>query len=159
MLQIQKDEKIKSIGLVKLNLAEFVSTSDKPDLAQSLGSKKRKMLWEKCYDKEASITFELNATPIAGSAAGDGETMTMISDAMSIDSGPDSEFDFGDMDENKSRGGSVVKKPRKASVRRIKAADPDRPPLPIGKAIPGTTNFDPSKIIKSKPLLPIIKQV
>ncbi len=57
---------------------------------------------ENCPDKEATVEFSLKST-LVSSNVGDGETMSMMSDVMSMDSGPESEYDFGDFDDTKSK--------------------------------------------------------
>ena len=52
---------------------------------------------QKCPDKNANVQFTLRSVLVSANANGT-ETISMASAAMSVDSGPESEFDFGDMD-------------------------------------------------------------
>lgn len=52
---------------------------------------------EKCPDKNAKVDFTVRSVLVSSSVNGT-ETISMASEAMSVDSGPESEFDFGDMD-------------------------------------------------------------
>ena len=48
---------------------------------------------EKCPDEFAVVEFTVYSLQVSASASGS-ETMSLVSDAMSVDSGPESEFDF-----------------------------------------------------------------
>lgn len=71
---------------------------------------------EKCPDKEATLEFDIKSTLINQTSGS--ETMSMMSgvcgaDVMSIDSGPESEFRFQDIDkqeESKEQAKIKVKK-------------------------------------------------
>lgn len=52
---------------------------------------------DKCPDATACIDFSLKCTLISENISGQ-ETISMMSDVLSNDSGPESEFDFNDMD-------------------------------------------------------------
>lgn len=52
---------------------------------------------QKCPDKNANVQFTLRSVLVSANANGT-ETVSMASAAMSVDSGPESEFDFGEMD-------------------------------------------------------------
>ena len=52
---------------------------------------------QKCPDKNANVQFTLRSVLVSANANGT-ETISMASAAMSVDSGPESEFDFGEMD-------------------------------------------------------------
>ena len=52
---------------------------------------------QKCPDKNAKVEFTVRSVLVSASLNGT-ETISMASEAMSVDSGPESEFDFGDMD-------------------------------------------------------------
>jgi hypothetical protein len=73
------------VGVVKLNLLEFLE-----------GTAKRKVALEKCPDKQACIEFSLKTTLI-NNMGGGSETQSMMSCDVSVDSGPESEYDFGDL--------------------------------------------------------------
>ena len=71
--------------------------------------------------------------------AGGGDTLSMMSDALSCDSGVDSEFDIEDFEEeSKNPGAGGLRRGRKpAAVIRTQiknSNDPTKPPLMIGKA-------------------------
>lgn len=87
-MQIKKDEKTKSVGIVKLNLIEFIdgSVNHKMGVRQSLKL-------EKCPDEHAVVDFTVKSIQVTAAATGS-ETMSLVSDALSVDSGPESEFDF-----------------------------------------------------------------
>jgi len=55
---------------------------------------------EKCPDKNAFVEFTIVTANASGS-----ETISMASEAMSVDSGPESEFDFGDMESGAAKKG------------------------------------------------------
>ena len=112
IVQIKKEDKTKSVGIVKVNLVDFIE-------ATSAGAEKigvvQKLKLEKCPDQNANIQFTVRSVLVSSGATGS-ETMSMGSDAISVDSGPESEFDFGDFDGDKGtaraqrgrRGQSVV---------------------------------------------------
>ena len=53
---------------------------------------------QKCPDKNALVEFTVRSVLVSATANGT-ETISMASEAMSVDSGPESEFDFGDMND------------------------------------------------------------
>ena len=59
MVSLKKDDKEKNVGVVKLNLVEYLD-----------GCSQRKMVFEKCPDKEANITFTMKATLINNMGGG-----------------------------------------------------------------------------------------
>ena len=76
---------------MNINLASYLT-----DSIQRL-----KLPIEKCPDKEATLEFDIKSTLINQTSGS--ETMSMMSgvqgaDVMSIDSGPESEFRFQDID-------------------------------------------------------------
>ena len=52
---------------------------------------------QKCPDKNAKVDFTVRSVLVSSNANGT-ETISMASEAMSVDSGPESEFDFGDLE-------------------------------------------------------------
>jgi hypothetical protein len=48
---------------------------------------------EKCVDEHAIVEFTVRSISVSNATTGS-ETMSMVSDALSVDSGPESEFDF-----------------------------------------------------------------
>lgn len=115
---------------------------------------------EKCPDKEAYIEFTVKST-LVKEQIGSGETLSMMSDVVSVDSGPESEYDFNDLEDGKDgegRGASGLRKKLsgnlsgrkpapnvlKANIKKIQ--DPTKPPLQLGKM--GTiTDLDADQII------------
>ena len=87
MVQLRKDDKTKNVGVVKLNLVDYIERTSQG---------RQKVLLDKCPDKQASIQFTMKATLI-NSASGS-ETASMMSCDMSIDSGPESEYNFDDFE-------------------------------------------------------------
>lgn len=87
---MKKDDTEKKIGVVKINLADYID--------KSAGQIKRKVLLEKCPDKTAYIEFTLKSTPLS---SGNGtDTVSMMSYDVSVDSGPEEEYNFEDLDKN-----------------------------------------------------------
>lgn len=75
-------------------------------------SEVKKISLEKCPDKDAFIQFTMKSTLIK-EQIGSGDTLSMMSDVVSVDSGPESEYDFNDLEEGKEgegRGGSALRK-------------------------------------------------
>lgn len=67
----------------------------------------------KCPDKNATIEFILKSTLVSANVTG-AETLSMMSDALSNDSGPDSDFEFDDfLKEDKNDGKSALAAIRK----------------------------------------------
>lgn len=89
VVKMQKGEKQYSVGMVSLNLATF------------LGKEKQRVKApiEKCPDAGATLEFSVSNTLI--NVTSGSETMSSMQGAqvMSIDSGPDSEFKFTDVDD------------------------------------------------------------
>lgn len=93
VLKIQKGEKSRSVGQITLNLSNFTESSPIT-----------KFCIEKCPDKNAYLEMAVKSKLINTVTAS--ETMSMMSgfdnlDNMSIDSTPDSEYNFNDMEETK----------------------------------------------------------
>ena len=74
-------------------MAEFVESSDQPTKNQV----RQTVKLEKCPDQNATVTFTIGSVLVSANASGT-ETVSMASGAMSVDSGPESEFDFGDLE-------------------------------------------------------------
>ena len=85
IVALKKEDKEKNVGVVKLNLLEFLD-----------GSSKRKVPLEKCPDKQACVEFSMKTTLINNMGTSS-ETQSMMSCDVSVDSGPESEYDFGDL--------------------------------------------------------------
>lgn len=75
-MSLKKDEKEKNVGVVKINLVEFLD-----------GSFQRTIVLEKCPDKMATIKFTLKSTLI-NNMGGGSETQSMVSCDMSVDDEP-----------------------------------------------------------------------
>ncbi len=67
------------------------------------------MLFEKCPDKEAKIEFQVKCTLVSDSLSNN-DALSQISDAMSIDSGPESEFEFNDFEKNEESKSGIRKR-------------------------------------------------
>lgn len=88
-MSLKKDDKEKNVGVVKINLVEYLD-----------GSHSRTIVLDKCPDKEAHIKFTLKSTLI-NNMGGGSETQSMISCDMSLDDEPQSEYDFGELNQPK----------------------------------------------------------
>eukprot|EP00347_Sterkiella_histriomuscorum_P004482 403360298 len=142
-IQFQKGEASKSVGRVKINLGEAV------DVPEPI--RKRVAIDKFKYD--GFIEFQIKCTP-AYIPGGDG--VSCISDALSCDSGVDSEFDIEDFEEESKNPGGLRKGRKPATVIRTQiknSSDPTKPPLMIGKAVSSqdgqSSGFDPQKLIDS----------
>ena len=93
IVQITKGDKSKSVGVVKLNLADFIEAKEKG----GLNGVKRKEGLEKCPDKQSKVCFTLSAVPDNTNLNSD-QLSCMISEINSDDGGPESEFNFGDFE-------------------------------------------------------------
>jgi hypothetical protein len=91
---------------------------------------------------------------VAANAAGD--TLSQMSDVLSVDSGVDSEFDIDDFkEEAKGNAGlpgmrKVGRKPAPMIRTQIKSSnDPTKPPLMLGKAVSALDKdaYDPQRLI------------
>jgi hypothetical protein len=116
IVQIKKDDKVKSVGIVKLNLIDYLEGEP----MSKMGTRQSLKL-EKCPDEHAVVEFTVRTITVSNAATGS-ETMSMLSEALSVDSGPESEFDFDAFvkpspEEQKQgprrRQGSQVRAPRK----------------------------------------------
>jgi len=81
-----------------LNLSDYVDSTIEKSISEKV---------EKCPDPNAKLEFSIKSTIINTSGS---ETMSMMSgmqgaDVMSIDSGPDTEFKFADIDKESVRAG------------------------------------------------------
>ena len=94
VIKITKGDKSRSVGMVNLNLADFID-NDKG---------KVKMTLEKCPDKDSYIEFSVLSKLINVNAGSD--TMSMMSgfDNLDLDSNIDSQQDFGDMESQQDMG-------------------------------------------------------
>ena len=90
VINIKKDDKTKAVGLVKINLAEFVDMPGDTEETSKNGKRQRCLL-EKCPDKKANVCFTIKSSLISSNSA---ETLTTISEAIDVDSGPESECNF-----------------------------------------------------------------
>ena len=121
VVKVLRGEKSKSCGMVSLNLANFINEELNGQTAQGKAGSFKEMLSmpiEKCPDPNGLLNFTISSQLI--SITSGSETMSMMSgmcgaaDVMSIDSGPESEFKFQDLDENgndqrskSKRGGAI----------------------------------------------------
>jgi len=99
-VQIKKGEQTKSVGIAKLNLIDFIDHSN----AATKNCNRQQVSLEKCPDKNAYVEFTIRSILVTANASGS-ETISMASEAMSVDSGPESEFDFGDMESGTAKKG------------------------------------------------------
>ena len=97
IVQIKKGEQVKSIGIVKVNLVEFVDASNAP----TKNGQRQSLPLEKCPDKNAKVDFTIRSVLVSSDATGT-ETISLASGAMSVDSGPESCFDFQDLESGKA---------------------------------------------------------
>lgn len=121
MIKIQKGDKTKSCGMVNLNLVDFVHET--PSQENWKFSKQVEVPLEKCPDKNAKIRFKLSSQLISISTGS--ETTSVMSglrglDVASIDSGPNSQFKFADIDSErkdpeKNIDGQTIKVKRRSS--------------------------------------------
>ena len=88
---------MKSIGIVKVNLVEFADAANGP----SKNGQRQKLPLEKCPDKNANVEFTIRSVLVSSDATGT-ETISLASGAMSVDSGPESCFDFQDLESGKA---------------------------------------------------------
>ena len=101
-MKVLRGEKARSCGMVSLNLASYISAQLGQGQAGSF-KETLSMPIEKCPDANALLHFTVSSQLI--SITSGSETMSMMSgmcgaaDVMSIDSGPESEFKFQDLDE------------------------------------------------------------
>ena len=94
---MSKDDKTKSVGIVKINLADYVEDKDNG----GLNGERQTLSLEKCPDKTANMQMTLRTTLVSSNAAGSDAISCMISDIQSVDSGPESEYNFGDFESSK----------------------------------------------------------
>ena len=80
------------MGIVKLNLIDYI---DGPE--SKMGSRQVLKL-EKCPDEHAVVEFTVKSIQVSATGSGS-ETLSLASDALSVDSGPESEFDFDTLDQ------------------------------------------------------------
>lgn len=97
IVQIKKEDKTKSVGIIKVNLIDYIETTAVG--AANIGVL-QKIKLDKCPDANANIQFTVRSVLVSQGATGS-ETMSMGSEALSVDSGPESEFEFGDFDSGK----------------------------------------------------------
>jgi hypothetical protein len=109
------------------------------------------MTLEKCSDREATIEFSLKPTLVSANISGQ-ETLSQMSEAMSMDSGPESEYDMNDFENDNGAGtssrgriGGKISGRKPASMLKTTIKynnDPSKPPMMLGKF--NSTGFDPS---------------
>jgi hypothetical protein len=87
VIGLTKGDKSKNVGIVRINLADFM-----------IDSSEKTLQLDKCPDKDAALTFSFKATLISENASSD--ALSMMSDVMSIDSGPESDYDFDDLEDD-----------------------------------------------------------
>jgi hypothetical protein len=119
VVQISKDDKTKSVGIVKVNLADFIEDKDNG----GLNGERQTFSLEKCPDKTANMQMTMRTTLVSSNAAGSDAISCMMSDIQSVDSGPESEYNFGDFESSKrsSRIGDSLKISDLGSKQRIKS--------------------------------------
>ena len=99
VIKIAKGEKSRSVGMVTLDLSHYIDGDT---------SSKKKFMLEKCPDKTAYIELVVSSK-LMNTMSGS-ESMSIMSgfenfDSMSIDSGPDSEFNFKEMEKEQEEDG------------------------------------------------------
>lgn len=69
---------------------------------------------------------------------GNGDSLSQMSDVLSVDSGVDSEFDIEEFEEEAKGGGGLRRGRKPVAIRTTikNSNDPTKPPLMIGKAVP-----------------------
>ena len=103
IIQITMNEKVKSVGVVTLNLVDFIDQANAP----TKNGSRQQMKLDKCPDPKAYVEFTVRSVLISANATG-AETISLGSDGFD---GPDSEFNFGDIDKesiNKERSSRVM---------------------------------------------------
>mmetsp|Transcript_38978 Transcript_38978/g.59266 ORF Transcript_38978/g.59266 Transcript_38978/m.59266 type:complete len:233 (+) Transcript_38978:223-921(+) len=121
VVKISKGEKSKSVGMVALNLANYISFDEK---AKVNTFKRERFPIERCPDKDSFLELEMRSTLISATAGSEAMSLMSGFDNMSIDSGPDSEFNFAEMESQQEKmpeqqdieGGFEVKKPSGAGA-------------------------------------------
>jgi hypothetical protein len=73
VIQINKGEKTKSVGIVKINLAEYIED----EIKGGLNKVRQKLNFEKCPDKAANIQFTIFTSLISSAVSGDGISCMM----------------------------------------------------------------------------------
>lgn len=150
-VQFVKNSISKNVGIVKINLGECV------DVPEAI--KKRVRIDKLNTAYEGFIEFSLKSSLVGGS---NGDSLSQMSDVISVDSGVDSEFDIDDFEEEAKEGSGAGglrrgRKPATVIKTSIKNSnDPTKPPLMIGKAVPvgadgsgAAGGFDPQSLINS----------
>lgn len=89
VLKISKGDKSRSVGIINLNLADYI------DNAESQKVQKLKIL--KCPDKDAYLECSFKSTLLNLDAAETNELMFRNRDDLSLDSGPGSDVNFKDL--------------------------------------------------------------
>ena len=103
IIQIMMNDKTKSVGVLQLNLIDFIDQANAP----TKNGSRQSMKLEKCPDPKAYVEFTVRSVLLTANHTG-AETISMGSDGMNSD--PDSEFDFGDMDRDDDRKKRVMNK-------------------------------------------------
>ncbi|CAI2381205.1 unnamed protein product [Moneuplotes crassus] len=85
-VKVLTETKMKSIGMIKMNLAKF---AEKPDHEEEF-------VLRKCPDRNAIISLTIKNTLIQADCK-DADTLSQMTDLRSLDSAPDSHFDFEDL--------------------------------------------------------------
>ena len=94
VIKIFKGDKARSVGMITLNLSHYIDAA---------ASSKVKFAIEKCPDKNAYLEIAVHSTLL--NAVTGSDTMSMMSgfdnyDSMSIEDGPNSEFDFKELEKD-----------------------------------------------------------
>lgn len=85
-VKVITDTKMKSIGMIKLNLAKFAEKSDQTE----------EFNLKKCPDRNALIGLTIRNTLIQADCK-DADTLSQMTDLRSLDSAPDSQYDFAEL--------------------------------------------------------------
>ena len=121
------------MGVIRLNLGDYIK--DKVWQSDTI-----EMPLEKCPDKEAKLRFKMKTTLIKETFTS-GDAVSLMSEAISCDSGPETDYNFQDLEDGKEEdnepkrslsgfrkklGGNLSGRPVKTV---IKPSDSTKPPL------------------------------
>ena len=93
VIKVAKGEKSRSVGMININLADYIQIGD-----QVANSQKKKLPIEKCPDKDSYMEFSVKSTLINITTGSDNISEMSGFDNMSHDSVPESEANFNDID-------------------------------------------------------------
>ena len=94
LVQIKKGEKEKYVGIVKINLVDYIDTSSN---GASKNGQRHVLPLDKCADKNAKVAFTIRSVLVSANVSAS-ETISLASGANSFGSGLDSNFDFQELE-------------------------------------------------------------